>query len=338
MEDNVKRIFNLITMLLICTSILSGCGSQKEKEPIKKTEFVLGTIVDIQIYDEKDILVVDKVMSRLREIENDMTINRDKSDLQDLNNNSGVPYRVKADTYEVVKRALYYSEISNGNFDMTIGPLIKLWNIGSDNPRLPEFKEIEDGLSLVNYKDVVLMKDQTILLKKKGMIIDLGSIAKGYAADEAVKIMKDNGVKKAILNLGGNIYALGSKANGQGWKIGIQDPYSDRGEYLGIVTIKDETVVTSGIYERYFEKDGIRYHHILDPKTGYPVENNVASVTIVSSSSIDADGLSTTLFVLGVEEGLKLVESLDNVDAVFITKDKEISVSSGLKDNFQENK
>lgn len=167
------------------------------------------------------------------------------------------------------------------------------------------------------------------------MQLDLGGIAKGYAADVAASIIKEHGNQAAIINLGGNVYAYGEKANGDSFKIGVQNPFSPRGAYLGILSVKDQTVVTSGTYERFFEQDGTVYHHILDPKTGYPVENNLESVTIVTESSMSADALSTMTFVLGLEKGLNLVESLDDVEALFITKDHQLYASSGFLNNFE---
>ena len=167
------------------------------------------------------------------------------------------------------------------------------------------------------------------------MEVDLGSIAKGYAADEVVKILKQEGIRSAIIDLGGNIYALGSKNSDNNWKVGIQDPFSDRGKVIGAVEVFDKTVVTSGIYERFIEEDGVRYHHILNPKTGYPYETDIAGVSIIADNSIDADALSTLTSTKGVKEGLKFVENLDNVNAIFITNDKKIYLTENIKDNFK---
>jgi thiamine biosynthesis lipoprotein len=166
------------------------------------------------------------------------------------------------------------------------------------------------------------------------MKVDLGAIAKGYAADEVARILKENGVKHAIINLGGNVMTIGGNPNGKPWRIGIQDPYNPRGEYLGILPIKDKTVVTSGTYERYFIENGKRYHHILDPDTGYPTDNKLDSVSIITDKSIDGDGLSTSTLLLGLDEGMKLIEKLENVEAIFVTSDKQVYVSSGLKKDF----
>lgn len=164
--------------------------------------------------------------------------------------------------------------------------------------------------------------------------MDLGAIAKGYAADEVAAILKKHGVKHAIINLGGNVLAIGGNVNGEPFKIGVQNPLNPRGDYMGILNIEDKTVVTSGIYEKYLEKDGKRYHHILEPKTGYPADNSIVGISIITDKSIDGDGLSTSVFLLGLDKGMELIESLDNVEAIFITTDKKVYISKGLKDNF----
>ncbi|MDI3535253.1 MAG: FAD:protein transferase, partial [Thermosediminibacterales bacterium] len=186
------------------------------------------------------------------------------------------------------------------------------------------------------YNSVLLnSKEKSIMLKKEEMMLDLGGIAKGYAADEVSKILKENHVKHAIVNLGGNVLAYGNKPDGSKWRIGIQKPFAPRGDYAGVVSVINKAVVTSGIYERYFEENGKIYHHILDPETGYPVENNLMSVTIITDKSIDADSLSTSVFAMGLKEGLNLIEKLDNTEAIFITKDSKIYLTSGLKNSFK---
>ena len=168
-------------------------------------------------------------------------------------------------------------------------------------------------------------------LNKKGMEIDLGGIAKGYAADKIVEYLKSQNIEKSIINLGGNVFVLGEKSKDTQFKVGIQDPNSEDGTSIANIGVTNQSVVTSGIYERYLEQDGVMYHHMLDPSTGYPFENNLSSVTIISDSSIVGDGLSTTTFGLGLEKGMKLIESLDNTDAIFITKDQKIYTTSNLK-------
>jgi len=335
---NRKFIILLLT-LSIFGSILTGCTNNdaKPSEPLTKTNYLLGTQVSITLYDNQKDEIIDEAFQRISEIEAKMSINNESpSEITKLNEASGIQeVKLSEDTFFVLEKGKYYSQLSDGKFDITIGPLVKLWNIGTPEATIPDEKILSEKLDLVDYNKLTLNKEKsTAKLELSGMIVDLGGIAKGYAADEVAAILKKHGVKHAIINLGGNILAFGSNVNGNPWKIGIQDPYNTRNDYLGIVEVVDKSVVTSGIYERYFEKDGVRYHHILDPKTGYPADNGLAGVSIITDKSIDADGLSTSTFLLGVEKGLELIESLDNTEAIFVTTNKELYLSSGLKGNF----
>ncbi|MCY6355228.1 FAD:protein FMN transferase [Clostridium sp. ZS2-4] len=331
-----KKGLPLILTSLILVFLLSGC-TRKQPEPISKEGLFLGTYCKITIYNKSSRDVLEKAFNRINEIENKMTINKASSEIININSNAGLDYvKVSPDTFYVIKQGNYYSELSKGKFDISIGPIVKLWNIGTDKARVPSPEEIKDKLPLINHKNILLNeKENKVMLKNKGMIIDLGSIAKGYAGDEVEKVLVENGVKHAIINLGGNIVALGSKPDNKAWKLGVQNPFDSRGEYLGTVEVSDKSVITSGIYERFIEKDGKRYHHILNPENGYPVDNSLVSVSIIADKSIDGDALSTTAFALGLEKGLKLTESLKNVDAIFVTKDSDVYVTSGLKDNFK---
>jgi thiamine biosynthesis lipoprotein len=267
-----------------------------------------------------------------------MTINNaETSEIIALNDASGKKeVKLSPDTFYVLEKGKQYSELFEGKFDITIGPVVKLWNIGTDYAAVPEKSKLEEALKLVDYNKLIINKENlTAKLEEEGMKVDLGAIAKGYAADEVARVLKENEVKHAIINLGGNIMTLGNNPNGSPWKIGIQDPFNPRGDFLGIISIEDQTVVTSGTYERYFEENGKKYHHILSPDTGYPVENNLYSVSIVTDNSIDGDGLSTTALLIGLEEGLKLIEGLEHVEAIFVTSDKKVYVSSGLKNDFK---
>ncbi len=229
-----------------------------------------------------------------------------------------------------------FSEESKGGYDLTIGPLVKLWSIGLPEAKVPTKEEIDAVKSQIDYSKVI-MNDETkeVFLSEENMAIDLGSIAKGYAADEIVKMLKTEGVEQAIVDLGGNIYAMGKKNNESDWKIGIQNPFDNRGNVVGTIEVHDKTVVTSGIYERYIEKDGVKYHHILNPKTGYPYESEIAGVSIISDKSIDGDALSTLIFTKGIEEGVKFLNEIDSVEAIFISKDKKVYLTSGMKDKFK---
>lgn len=337
-----KSKIHFITVLILILFMLSLSSCTKNQtadnnKPVSESRFLLGTIVTIKIYDNASDKLFDEIFNRLQEIENKMTINGKNSEVIQVNSKAGKEFvKVSDDTFYVIEKGKYFSELSGGKFDISIGPLVKLWNIGTEVAKVPEKWQIDEKKSLIDYNSVFLnSKEKSIMLKKEEMMLDLGGIAKGYAADEVSKILKENHVKHAIINLGGNILAYGNKPDGSKWKIGIQKPFAPKGDYAGIVSVINKAVVTSGIYERYFEKEGKIYHHILDPETGYPVENNLMSVTIVTDKSLDADSLSTSAFAMGLEKGLNLVEKLNNTEAIFITKDSEIYLTSGLKNAFK---
>jgi thiamine biosynthesis lipoprotein len=216
-----------------------------------------------------------------------------------------------------------------------VGPLVKLWGIGSDSQRIPAEEEIAEALSLINWRDVVIDEGAgTVFLRHAGMRLDLGAIAKGYAADEAARIIAEAGLERGLIDLGGNILVYGVKEDGSPWRVGIQNPAGGRGAYFGIAEVTGKTLVTSGVYERFFESGGRRYHHILSTRTGYPVDSGLLSVTVISDSSMDADALSTTLFALGYDEGRSLAESMENTEAIFVFTDLSVRGTSGAFEHF----
>ncbi|MTK12557.1 MAG: FAD:protein FMN transferase [Clostridiaceae bacterium] len=331
-----KRSIFLVGLMAI-SLFLGGCSSQNA-EPVEKTEFMLGTICTIKVYDGNKNEALDKAFQRVKQIENEMSINKEGTEFDAVANAAGKNFvKVSDDTFAVIKKGLYYSEQSKGAFDITIGPLVKLWGIGTDNAKVPTQAEIDAAKALVGYKDLVLDEaNKKVMLKRPGMSIDAGGIGKGFAADEAAKVLKQNGVKHAIINLGGNVLVIGNNPDGRPWGIGVQNPFDTRGKEIGVLSATDKTVVTSGIYERYIEKNGKKYHHILNPFTGYPMENSLASVTVFTDVSFDADAMTKYIFYQGLEKGPEYVKnSLPGVEAIFITKDKGVYVTEGLKNNFK---
>lgn len=333
----IKSIF-VIGISLVTTLALVACGnSKKDFQPISKSDILLDTPCKVTIYDDVPTEVLDKAFDKLKEVDSKMNASSTTSEISLVNNESGKGYvKVSDDTFYVIKQGVRYGNITEGIFDVTIGPLVKLWGINTEDARVPARIEIDSKLPLVNYENVLLKEDtKEVMLKNPGMALDLGGIAKGYAADAVAEVLKSNGVEHAIIDLGGNILTVGSKVSGEKWKIGVQNPNTERGQYLGIIEVSDKTIVTSGIYERYFEQDGKRYHHILDTSTGYPVDNNLASVTIVTDKSIDGDALAKS-FCMGVEKGKTFIKS-QGAEAIFVTKDSKVYLTDGLKDNFKIN-
>lgn len=337
---NKKKLLLIVIAIIIICSYFFIISNKKEKS-YSSTYYNLGTINEITLYNIKKNegdRILKKCESILTDIDSKMSCQISTSEISKINKNAGRSYvKVSDNTYYVIKESINFSKISNDTFDISIGPIIDLWSIGTDNAKLPSNKEISNKLSLVNYKNILFDdKNKSIKLVNKNMKIDLGGIAKGYAADKICDYLKnDENLENALINLGGNIYVLGNKENNKPFSIGIQDPTKPRGNSIGNIKVSNQSVVTSGIYERYFEKNNKIYHHMLNPHTGYPFDNNLSSVTIISNKSMTGDALSTTVFGLGIEKGLKLIQNLDNVDAIFITKDKKIYLSNNLKDKFK---
>ena len=331
-----KNLFMSIFFLAFIGFLLLKSSNSESK--YNKSYFYLGTVNEITLFNIKKSQseqILNKCDKILRDIENKMSDTIVSSDVSKINNNAGSFVKVSSDTFFVIEEAIKYSNLSNGNFDITIGPISDLWAIGTENARIPSTEEIQKYLNLVNYKNVTLNKnDSSIKLEKDNMKIDLGAIAKGYAADVIANYLKSNNVNSAIINLGGNVYTIGNKSNNEPFTVGIQDPTMPRGNSIGNIKVSNKSVVTSGIYERYIESENKIYHHILNPSSGYPFDNELSSVTIISDKSISCDALSTSAFGLGLESGLNLIESIDNVDAIFITKNKEIYLTSNLSDKF----
>ena len=337
MTKKILKNLVLSLLLIFSLSILTSCSkNNKSSEPLSKSELLMGTVVTVSLYDSTNEEILNKVFNKVKELESILSINENGTLVDKINEEAGInPVKVDDYTYTVVKKGVEYSKLSNGLFDISVGPIVKLWSIGLPEAKVPTKQEIDEKLPLIGYSDIEINDaDKTIYLKRKGMMLDLGGIAKGYTADVISDILTEEGVNSAIINLGGNIFAHGKKPNGDEWKIGIQDPFSERGGIIGTLITSNKSIVTSGIYERYIEEDGIKYHHILSPKTGYPYENEIAGITIVSDKSTDGDALSTSVFAMGVEEGMNFVNSINGIDAIFITKDNKVYITDGLKNIF----
>ena len=297
----------MLILLLLC-----GCNSGEREN--SETRFLLDTVCTLTADCEGE--VIDGAFSLCEELERTLSKTLRDSDVYKLNNTEGF-VSVSEDTLKTVERALYYSELSGGKFDITIAPVSALWDF--KNQVVPSKDEISEALQNVDYHSVEIKNGEISLGTKQ---IDLGGIAKGYIADKAAEYLKEKGAKRALVNFGGNICTVGQ------YNIGIKKPFD--GSVIATVAIKDKCAVTSGIYERYIKSNGKIYHHILDPKTGYGVENELASVTVIGEKALDCDALSTVCMLSGTEKGLEIINNTADTEAVFIDRDKNITLSLGL--------
>lgn len=325
----------LLILAPLLSAMLLGCAT-RSAHPTSKTEFALDTACTISIYDKAPPGTLDKAFALLNNVGARMTIDEPTGELIKVNAAAGKrPVHVDSELFGVIKVGLRFSQLTGGAFDITIGPLTKLWGIGTGGSSVPPEAKIKQALGLVDYRDVVLdAASETVYLKRPGMVIDLGAVAKGYAGDRLRSFLEQAGVRHAIIDLGGNVVAVGSKPDGSPWRIGIQAPELRRGGYMGVLSVRDEAVVSSGQYERFITVDGKRYGHILSTTTGYPVDSRITSSTIITASSTDADALSTSVFALGIKKGLALVNSLPGVEAIILTSDKHVYVSDGIGSAF----
>ena len=327
--------------LILCPVVLSGCSAQTKseentaadsREPISATAIKLNTAVTVTIYDSKDKNLLTECMNLCDKYEKVFSRTASDSELYQLNHRELAPVKGTENTYQVsdslaelVSEGLDYSELSKGAFDIAIEPLTSLWDFTAEDPQVPKDSLIQAALPKCDYHNISVDKDKNeITLKTDDTAIELGAIAKGYIADRLKDYLVSQNVKSAIINLGGNVLCIGEKPDNSAFKIGIQKPFADRSETIAVMDIKDKSVVSSGIYERCFEQNGTLYHHLLNPETGYPYDNGLIAVTIISDKSVDGDALSTTCFALGLKDGMKLAESLDDVQAFFVTSDYEI--------------
>ncbi|QSX06213.1 FAD:protein FMN transferase [Sedimentibacter sp. zth1] len=330
-----KRIFSA-TIFILILSITTSCSIMGKDLSISRDAFMLDTLVTITIYGQDDQEIISGALNKISELENILSVHKEGSDLYNIRLNAGIQgTKVTDHTMNVIKRSMDYYKLTSNDYDITLGPVIELWKKSSETKSLPDVKRINELLKLVNSNLIQIDEDNNMVYVNKGMFIDFGAAAKGYIADQVKEYLIGKGVKNAIINLGGNVDIIGSKVDGSNFNIGIIDPFANEASFLGILNVSNTSIVTSGDYERYFEVDGKRYHHIINPKTGYPANSDLTSVSIVTNNGLNADILSTKTFILGYEKGIELIESLDGVEALFIKKDKTIYLTKGLKDRFK---
>ena len=329
-----KAKIRLCSLLVTVSILLSGCAFPSPTDPkgYTDTDFYFDTIISVTVYDmpnDQAKAAVDACFEYAAEAEKLYSRTVEGSDTDRINKANGEPVEVSDGTVEMLTKALQYSALTDGKFSVTIGALTSLWDFSQENGTPPEQEDIEAALLTID--DSRLSIDgNMVTLSKSDVAIDLGAIAKGYIADQMRDILTEQGVKSAIINLGGNVLLLGSHSDGSNYVVGIQEPFSDDGTPILTVEASDMSIVTSGTYQRYFEYEGRLYHHILDTSTGYPAETGLNSVTIIGPSSTDCDALSTACFLLGQEDGLELIETIDGYEAIFIDTENNWDLSSGL--------
>ncbi|HSW35367.1 MAG TPA: FAD:protein FMN transferase [Candidatus Limnocylindrales bacterium] len=334
-----RKVFNVRYIILVAALILPFVFLfyPRTADPANIFTYhymLMDTTVEIrfQAVDSRSAEEIkDKVIGEMERLENLFSRTIKDSEISSINNSAGLrPVQVSTEVLHVVEKSLSYAQLSGGAFDPTVAPLVDLWGFLGQEFRVPTAHEIETALTLVDYQLVeVDATAETVYLPLAGMSLELGGIAKGYIIDRALAVLVQAGVQDAFLNAGGDIGLLGSRPDGSPWRIGVRHPRDNR-EIVAVVPVRDKAVTTSGDYQRFFEENNIRYHHLLDPFTGLPARS-LASVTIIAPTALESDALSTAVFILGPEEGMALIERLPNVEAILVTPDLEILISSGLE-------
>ncbi len=313
--------------------VFSRTSKNSELYQINQIEALYLTVVE-QAMDLKDSFTKKRSYTKeqcesiVKQIEQKKT--KENMVKYSIRQDGSITFEISALLERIVKKGLEYSKKSDGRFDIAIEPVSSLWDFTIKKPTVPDEQKIEKALAYVDYQKIAL-DDQKLTFQMPGMGIDLGGIAKGFIADELKAYLEKKGVKSAVIDLGGNVLCIGKKDPKTPFHIGIQQPFADRNETIAAVSVDGLSIVSSGIYERYFKtEDGTLYHHILNPKTGYSYDNDLMAVTILSKKSVDGDGLSTSCFAMGKKEGLAFINNIDGVEAVFITKDEKMHYSKGF--------
>ena len=334
-DKRLTSILSSSSLLLFLPVIILNMSCNPSMQTYKRSQLLMGTIVEITVATDREE-TADKAITaafkEIRRLEEIMSTYIPSSDISMVNAAAGInPVKVHRDLILAVKKALEFADLSGGAFNISIGPAIDLWNV-EKTERIPSEKDLPAIRPLTDYKNIIIDEGAgTLFLKKKGMKINLGGIGKGIAADYAYNILNQHGIKSGIIGVAGDLKAFGKRPDGKLWNVGITHPRR-KGDIIANVHLTDMSISTSGDYERYFIKDGIRYHHILSPDTLYP-SRGFQSVSIIAKDSTITDALSTAIFAMGPEKGLKLLEGLTDVEGIVVLEDGRIETSSGLKEN-----
>ena len=324
----MKKYF--ISAMLSALLFLTGCSAESSPEPVQGTFFAMDTMMDFTIYGESGL--IDQSESLIASLESLVSVTDTGSELYAINQTGSGTLTGKASS--LMEQALEICRRTDGALDLSIYPIVRAWGFTTGSYQVPDEAEIQALLPLVDYRKIqydAATGTVTVTLPE-GMEIDLGSVAKGYAGQLAAQMLREHGVQSALLNLGGNVQTVGTKPDGSPWQIGIKDPQGE--DAMMVLSVEDQAVVTSGGYERYFEQDGQTYWHIMDPSTGHPADSGLISVTIVGDEGVVCDGLSTALFVMGLEKAADLWAQSGDFEAVFVTASGEAYITEGLRDRF----
>lgn len=326
-------------MCVILAAGMTACGkkadsvqseSVSENDKYSSDIFAMDTYMSLTAYGEKAEDAVTAAIHEIQRLDAMFSVGNTDSDVTTANMQGSAI--VSDETAYLVEQSLEISRKTDGAFDITIYPVMELWGFTTKNYKVPQADELQETLKRVSYENV-LLKDHELVLKNNAQI-DFGGIAKGYTSSRVMQIFKEYGIEHGMVNLGGNVQTLGTKTDGTAWRVAIQSPQGGN-QYLGILETGDKAVITSGGYERYFEENGVTYHHIIDPKTAYPSDSDLTSVTIVCADGTKADALSTSFFVMGLERAESFYENTDlDFDVILLTKDNQIYISEGIAQNF----
>ena len=316
--------------------IASEARHREAEKSTVSTIFAMNTFVEFRLYGSGRERAIQEMQEALLDIERRMSLYVESSEINAINRNAGkAPVEVSQDTFELLSRCVEYGQLSEGFFDVTIAPLTEEWGITSGNAHIPDDERIHELLGLVNWQDIELDPENlSVKLAKEGQAIDVGGIAKGYACGTLRRIAEENGITSGWVSVGGNVMALGGgNPDGTPYRFGLRDPRGQENDYIAVINYADTIVATSGDYERYFEQDGVRYHHILDPFTGYPAETDLLSVSVAADDGAYADFMSTYLFIKGKDYAVEHLNDLD-CGLIVIDKDKNVYISDSLMDRF----
>lgn len=336
-KQKQKRIIKTI-LFITAVFCLAGCKNRSlyisNDTKYKKDFFAMDTYMEFTAYGKNAEEGLEKAIKKVEEIEKIFSVTNEDSEVYAVNNRTENTVQVSKKLMDMLKDTLRISRNTQGAFDISIYPLLRAWGFTTSNYQIPSQQEIEDLLKNTGYDKIQIDSAKNKLTLQKGMEIDFGGIAKGYSGDEAVQVLKECGVDSAILSLGGNIQALGSKPDGSAWNIAVKNP-DNIDSYIGILQVKDKAIVTSGGYERFFKGDnGEIYWHILNPATGYPAKQGLISVTIIGESGKECDALSTALFVKGLDEAAEYWKQYGGFEAVFVTEKRELYITEGISNTF----